>query len=237
MIPGSVTRFPNSIAVFGDDSIFADLSTTENPLELWQALYDFEQPLDTGGADSEWQPYGSGTFLDPPTPFGVVELEPIGGLIFGFAQEKCQGFDFTRGTDLWYRGAAAQTIVTSRGQLWMGMVDSVPQFNDDEFTEACVFHVLNSGQIDLEFWSNNNNVQTLSNLGTFPGDGTYQELAYHYDGTNIEAAIDGVTVGREAVLTIPDVPLHGLMGAGDVGPTTESGLFDYFYAAQLRQPL
>ena len=143
--------------------------------------------------------------------------------------------DFTTGVELWARFRLAMPQANT--QLWAGMASDVPN-NDptnDQWNEACIFHVLTTGQIDLEVWENGSLVQTIANVGTMPSDGTFVELAYHYDGERIDIAIDGLTITGALMPIVPTITLHGLMGVGDTGGSgTDIGQFDYYYSAQLR---
>lgn len=239
-IPGGVTRFPNLLSVGDEESIFANLSSTYDPRRLWESIYDFELPLDTGGGDSEWNEFGTGTLEYPDLPFGIVRLEPATGLTYGINQENCQGFDFTRGTDLWFRTAIAQEQGSFDNQIWVGMVDGIPTNppTNTQFDEACLFHILANDQIDLEIWNQaaSTPVQTIAAVGTFDRSNSFTELAWHYDGQNIEVAIDGVTVARELIPIVPDITLHALFECSDIGGGQTADC-DYIYVAQLRQPL
>ena len=104
----------------------------------------------------------------------------------------------------------------------------------DVWAEACIFHVLGNDQIDLEVWVGNSLAQTIANVGTMPRDGTYVELAYHYNGERLDIAIDGVTVDGAPIPVVPAITLHGLMQVRDSGVGGEVGKFDYYYSAQLR---
>lgn len=239
-IPGGVTRFPNGVSVSKVDGIFADLPSMVNPRKLWEVLFDFDLKLDAGGADNEWSQFGTSSLGEqyPDEAFGVVQLPPDGGDTFGLQQENCQGFDFTRGTDLWFRANVAIVSGDVDMQLWVGMTDAEPTSPSfDTYNEACLFHVLDDATLELDVWVGGVEVQKISTGITMPLDGTYRELAYHYDGTSIFIAIDDDTVAVELMPVVPDVPLHIVMAFRDAGGGGRVGNFDYIYNAQLRQPL
>ena len=227
-----VTRFPGGINANDPGSIFADLASATSPRALWEELFDFSLKADINGGDNQWSTFGVGTVIYPDVPFGVAQLTSDPANSFGMNQEHCQGFDFTRDTDLWYRALLGSA--DGLDGIWAGMTDAEPTgANFDVYDEACVFHVLSTGQIDLEIWSGANPtpIQTIANVGALPSDGTYMELGYHYDGTNIEVALNDVRVAAAAVPVVPDIALHHVMSGRQDG----SVLFDYVYSAQLRQ--
>lgn len=233
------THFPHGLSAFNADSIFGKLPSTDNRLELFQDFFDFTVELDFPGGFSTWDTYGTGTVTYPGEPFGVVQLNPASDDTFGIQQDICQAVDFTLGTDLWSRFRFSSPEPAS--QIWCGMVSAAPNnpgagpgFND-EWDEACLFHVLANDEVTLEVWENSILVQTITGLGTMPRDGTYLELAYHYDGERIDIAIDGETVGGAIMPVVPTITLHGLMGIFDASATgADEGPFDYYYSAQFR---
>ena len=235
-----ITRFPNGINANTDADIFRDLPSPTNPFVLFQDFFDFTVELDFPGGFSTWDTYGVGSVTYPGEPFGVVQLEPSADDVFGIQQDICQAVDFRLGSDLWSRFRFSSPEVDTN--IWCGMASAAPLAGGsppdylDTWAEACLFHVLTSGEITLEVWENSLLVQTIENLGTMPRDGTYVELAYHFDGDGvIEVAIDGKTVAGELMPVVPQETLHGLMGCRDNSTTgADVAPFDYYYSAQLR---
>lgn len=228
-----VTRLPNGITDNDITGIYKDLRAP-NVRAVWVELEDFDRILDPGGGDSQWIEFGdsAGNEAYPDIPWGVIELDVPAAETYGFNQENCQGFDFTLGTDLWFRSYLTTDVADMAA--WTGMANAVP--TGPGFTvydEACIFQVLITGEITLDVWSSGSAVQIFTELGTMPRDGTtYVEVGYHYDGERLSIEIDGVNVADALMPIVPDIALHKVFAAASV--TGGSAFFDYLYGAQTR---
>lgn len=243
-VPGGVTRFPNNLSVGSEDSIFANLPSPLDIFVLYQDFFDFTLELDFPGGQSEWSTYGSVVPSYPGLPFGVIRLTPNADDTGGIVQDVCQAIDFTIGNDLWARFRFSTPQENT--QVWCGMASADPNNGgvgppdyQDAWDQACMFHVLSNDEITLEVWVGTLGtvpVQTITVPGSMPRDGSYIELAYHYDGEFIEIAINRETVGRALMPVVPTLTLHGSMGARDASTMgNDVADFDYYYSAQLRE--